>query len=119
VPWGAEKLVLWSDAETRSVGLVGRRVASGESGRQELMDTVVSFRRQRERGGAAIGPVGNWAPRTSTTRRTFITSAGRYRDYGMAPQWLLRTPRTLTESRCPVLRRSDSGLWIPVGDEAA
>jgi hypothetical protein len=30
-----------------------------------------------------------------------------------------RTPRTLTESRCPVLRRSDSGLWIPVGDEAA
>jgi hypothetical protein len=31
----------------------------------------------------------------------------------------LRTPRTLTESRCPVLRRSDSGLWIPVGDEAA
>jgi hypothetical protein len=32
---------------------------------------------------------------------------------------LLRTPRTLTESRCPVLRRSDSGSWIPVGDEAA
>ena len=32
---------------------------------------------------------------------------------------MLRTPRTLTESRCPVLRPSDSGLWIPVGDEAA
>jgi hypothetical protein len=32
---------------------------------------------------------------------------------------IVRTPRTLTESRCPVLRRSDSGLWIPVGDEAA
>jgi hypothetical protein len=31
----------------------------------------------------------------------------------------LRTPRTLTESRCPDLRRSDSGLRIPVGDEAA
>ena len=30
-----------------------------------------------------------------------------------------RTPRTLTESRCPDLRRSDSGLRIPVGDEAA
>jgi hypothetical protein len=38
-------------------------------------------------------------------------------DYGEDLE--LRTPRTLTESRCPVLRRSDSGLWIPVGDEAA
>jgi hypothetical protein len=40
-------------------------------------------------------------------------------DTGIAEQRLVRTPRTLTESRCPVLRRSDSGLWIPVGDEAA
>jgi hypothetical protein len=90
------------------------RLFDAESGRQEPMDTAVSSRQQRKRGGAAMGPDGQEGAAGLHHVLTTPLPAGTAR----APQWLLTcavTADILVVSNGPDSEDSlNEGIPLPV-----